>query len=93
MDPLTQSDIEQELNSLTGWNFGDNKIRKEFGFNNFSEALGFIVRVGIEAEKQGHHPELFNIYNTVNIALSTHDAGDKVTQKDIDLAHAIEEVL
>lgn len=91
-EPLSESDIKQALNSLKGWEFGDDKISKEFSFNNFSEALGFIVRIGLEAEKQVHHPELFNVYNTVKISLSTHDAGDKVTQKDLDLAKAIESV-
>lgn len=90
---LSEQDIREALNSLEGWEFGDDKIKKEFSFKDFSEALGFIVRVGLEAEKQVHHPELFNVYNTVNIQLSTHDAGDKVTQKDLDLAKAIESVL
>ncbi|MDR9419165.1 4a-hydroxytetrahydrobiopterin dehydratase [Gracilimonas sp.] len=90
--PLSESDINQVLNSLEGWEFNDDKISKEFSFNDFSEALGFIVRVGLEAEKQVHHPELFNVYNTVKISLSTHDAGGKVTQKDVDLAKAIESV-
>ncbi|MBD3616260.1 MAG: 4a-hydroxytetrahydrobiopterin dehydratase [Gracilimonas sp.] len=91
--PLSEQDIRDALNSLEGWEFEGNKIKKEFSFNDFSEALGFIVRVGIEAEKQVHHPELFNVYNTVKIQLSTHDAGDKVTQKDIELAQAIESIL
>ncbi|MCH2449700.1 MAG: 4a-hydroxytetrahydrobiopterin dehydratase [Gracilimonas sp.] len=90
--PLSESDINQALSSLEGWEFGEDKISKEFRFNDFSEALGFIVRVGLEAEKQVHHPELFNVYNMVKISLSTHDAGDKVTQKDVDLAKAIESV-
>ncbi|WP_020402381.1 4a-hydroxytetrahydrobiopterin dehydratase [Gracilimonas tropica] len=90
--PLSEADIKQALSSLEGWEFSDDKISKEFGFNDFSEALGFIVRIGLEAEKQVHHPELFNVYNTVQISLSTHDAGDKVTQKDVDLAKAIESV-
>ncbi len=91
--PLSENDIQQALSSLKGWEFGDDKIKKEIEFKDFSEALGFIVRVGLEAEKQVHHPEIFNVYNTVKIQLSTHDAGDKVTQKDIDLAKAIESVL
>lgn len=91
--PLSEQDIRVALNSLEGWEFEGNKIKKEFSFNDFSEALGFIVRVGIEAEKQVHHPELFNVYNTVKIQLSTHDAGDKVTRKDIELAQAIESIL
>jgi len=55
--------------------------------------VGFIVQVGLQAEKQVHHPQLFNVYNTVKISLNTHDAGDKVTQKDVDLAKAIESIL
>jgi len=91
--PLSEQEIRDALNSLKGWEHGDNIITKEFEFNDFSEALGFIVRVGLEAEKQVHHPQLFNVYNTVNISLNTHDAGDKVTQKDVDLAKAIESIL
>ena len=91
--PLSEQEIREALNSLDGWELGDDVIKKEFSFNDFSEALGFIVRVGVEAEKQVHHPQLFNVYNTVNISLNTHDAGDKVTQKDVDLAKAIESVL
>jgi 4a-hydroxytetrahydrobiopterin dehydratase len=91
-DPMKRSNIDKELNSLTGWEFKDDKLNKEFSFGDFSEALGFIVRVGLEAEKHGHHPELLNVYNTVKISLSTHDAGNKVTQKDIDLARSIEDV-
>jgi len=51
-----------------------------------------MVRVGFEAEKQAHHPEWFNVYNRVEISLSTHDAGGKVTEKDILLAKAIEQI-
>lgn len=91
--PLSEQDIREALNSLEGWEYSDNVIKKEFSFKDFSEALGFIVRVGVEAEKQVHHPQLFNVYNTVKISLNTHDAGDKVTQKDVDLAKAIESVL
>ncbi len=91
--PLSEQDIREALKSLEGWELGDDVIKKEFSFNDFSEALGFIVRVGVEAEKQVHHPQLFNVYNTVNISLNTHDVGDKVTQKDVDLAKAIESVL
>ncbi|MEX0720405.1 MAG: 4a-hydroxytetrahydrobiopterin dehydratase [Balneolaceae bacterium] len=90
--PLSETEIKEALNSLEGWESGDNTIKKEFKFKDFSEALGFIVRVGVAAEKQVHHPHLFNVYNTVNIELSTHDAGDKVTQKDVDLAKAIESI-
>lgn len=92
MEPLSNNDIDQALKSLNGWKRGDDEIMKEFSFDNFKEALGFIVRVGLEAEALQHHPQLFNVYNTVNITLNTHDAGDKVTQKDIDLATQIESI-
>lgn len=93
MKPLTESEIKKSLERLDGWKFEDDRINKTIEFSNFKEALSFMVRVGFEAENQGHHPEWFNVYKTVAIQLSTHDAGDKVTEKDIKLAKAIEEVL
>lgn len=93
MEPLSEQEIQNALSNLKGWEFANDKIKKEFQFGDFKEALAFIVRVGFEAEQLTHHPELFNVYNTVNIELSTHDAGDKVTQKDIDLATAIEGII
>ena len=77
------------LKDLKDWKFNDNGIEKKLVFKNFSEALGFIVQVGLLAEKQGHHPELFNVFNKVNIRLSTHDANG-LTDKDFNLAKAIE---
>ena len=77
------------LKEIAGWSFKDNGIEKKFVFKNFNQALAFIVQVGILAEKANHHPELFNVYNKVNIRLSTHDACG-VTNKDFELAKAIE---
>lgn len=91
--PLSENEVKEALQSLDGWKLGDDTITKEYKFKDFSEALGFLVRVGIQAEKQGHHPSIFNVYNKVKIELNTHDAGNKVTQKDVDLAQAIESVL
>lgn len=79
------------LEDLDGWRFNNNGIEKGFVFKNFNQALGFIVQVGVVAEKQNHHPELFNVYNKVNIRLSTHDAGG-LTDKDFVLAKAIEQL-
>ena len=87
---LTPEQLTTALNNLPGWALNDDKIGKTFKFADFRQALGFIVRVGLEAETANHHPELFNVYNKVTIHLSTHDAGGKVTQKDLDLAKAIE---
>lgn len=89
-DPLSTEKIEQELEGLTDWNHENDKVSKEFAFENFRDAMSFINRISYEAEEQLHHPEIFNVYNTVNISLSTHDAGGKVTEKDITLAKTIE---
>lgn len=80
------------LADLPDWEFKDDGIEKKFKFSNFTEALGFIVKVGIQAEKMNHHPELFNVYNKVNIRLTTHDSNG-VTDKDFKLASKIEELL
>ncbi|SDZ95787.1 4a-hydroxytetrahydrobiopterin dehydratase [Flavobacterium gillisiae] len=79
------------LKELKDWKYNDSGIEKKFVFKNFSQALAFIVQVGIIAEKHNHHPELFNVYNKVDIRLSTHDA-DGLTDKDFNLAKAIEQL-
>ena len=81
--------IQTKLKDFPEWDFENNGIVRKFQFKNFSQALGFIVQVGILAEKAGHHPELFNVYNKVNIRLTTHDANG-VTDKDFDLAAQID---
>jgi 4a-hydroxytetrahydrobiopterin dehydratase len=83
--------MQEVLKGLNNWEFNNNGIEKDFKFKNFTEALGFIVQVGVNAEKSNHHPELFNVYNKVTIRLTTHDA-DGVTEKDIDLAKAIDKL-
>lgn len=92
MNALTSDQIKKALSGLNGWEFKDDKIHREFEFEDFKTALSFIVRVGFDAEDQGHHPELFNVYNTVQISLATHDADDKVTEKDVNLAKAIDAI-
>ncbi len=88
--PLTDAQIDGALARLPGWSYSDDKLTRSDQFADFSEAMAFIVRVGLLAEQHNHHPELFNVYNTVTISLNTHDAGGKVTSKDIDLALAIQ---
>lgn len=75
------------------WITEDNKLKKEFKFRDFSEAFAFLTRVAIEAEKMNHHPEIYNVYNQVKIALQTHDAGNIVTDKDHQLAKAIDKLV
>lgn len=89
-EPLSSEEIKQALAGLSGWSHENDKLKKEFSFDNFRDAMAFITRISYEAEEQVHHPEIFNVYNTVNIALSTHDAGGKVTEKDLKLAKSIE---
>ncbi|GGD42736.1 4a-hydroxytetrahydrobiopterin dehydratase [Croceicoccus pelagius] len=79
---------------LDGWELREDllAIERKFKFADFVEAFGFMTRVAILAEKADHHPEWFNVYNRVEITLTTHDA-DGVSQRDIDLANAIEGLL
>jgi 4a-hydroxytetrahydrobiopterin dehydratase len=74
------------------WTEEDNALVKSFTFNNFSEAFAFMTRVAIAAEKIDHHPWWSNVYNKVEIKLSTHDAGNIVTAKDRKLAQIIDEI-
>ncbi len=75
------------------WKEQNNKLSREFIFENFTEAFAFMTRVAFLAEKLEHHPEWSNVWNKVNISLSTHDAGNVVTEKDRALAKAIDELL
>ncbi len=74
------------------WKNENNQLTKTFRFSNFSEAFGFMTRVALIAEKMNHHPTWTNTYNTVTFALSTHDAGNTVTEKDKALAKSIDAV-
>jgi len=89
MTKYKEEEAAPMLLNLKDWHFNTDGIEKKFQFKNFTEALGFIVKVGVISEKMNHHPELFNVYNKVNIRLTTHDAGG-VTDKDIKLASEID---
>ncbi len=75
------------------WKEENNRLKRTFEFSDFQEAFAFMTRVAFLAEKQNHHPNWSNVYNTVEIELSTHDAGDVVTDKDHKLAKAIDKLL
>lgn len=75
------------------WKEANNQLSSTFEFNDFSEAFAFMTRVAFMAEKWDHHPEWSNVYNKVTIHLSTHDAGNKVTDKDRKLAAEIDKIL
>ncbi|WP_250632487.1 4a-hydroxytetrahydrobiopterin dehydratase [Rhodoflexus caldus] len=75
------------------WKEENNQLQKTFLFKDFVEAFGFMAKVALIAEKMNHHPNWYNVYNRVEISLSTHDAGNTVTPKDRDLAQAIDALL
>lgn len=75
------------------WEEQNNRLVRRFVFADFSEAFAFMARVALLAEQLGHHPDWRNVYNTVEISLSTHDAGNVVTDKDRQLAQAIDRLL
>jgi len=75
------------------WKEADNKLYRKFEFKDFSEAFAFMTRVALAAEKMNHHPLWTNVYNTVEIWLNTHDAGDIVTDKDRKLAEKIDKMV
>lgn len=74
------------------WKEENNSLQKTFKFKNFSEAFAFMTRVAFLAEKMNHHPDWRNVYNTVEITLNTHDAGNTVTEKDRKLAGEIDKL-
>ena len=88
---LDDIEIAASLNNVRGWSIEGGKLFQEFVFPRFVEAFGFMASVAIVAEKQDHHPEWFNIYNKVQIHLTTHEAGG-ITDYDFALARSIDEI-
>lgn len=91
--PAPKISTEVALARLESWRAADNRdaIVKEFRFNDFNEAFAFMTRVALFAEKHDHHPEWSNVYNRVDVMLTTHDSGG-VTDKDVALAHFMDQV-
>ena len=77
---------------MSNWREENNSLAAEFTFKDFSQAWGFMTEVALVAEKQGHHPNWYNVYNRVEIKLSTHDAGNVVTEQDRTLSAKIDEI-
>lgn len=87
----TPEALSRALAELPGWRAGGGKLHKEFVFSDFVEAFGWMTRVALEAEKLGHHPEWFNVYRTVRVALQTHDVSPpQVTETDLTLARRMD---
>lgn len=92
MKTLSDKDINTKLEALPEWDFIDNALYCEIEFDNFKDCFSAMSRMAFECEAQNHHPEWSNTYNLLTISLTTHDANG-VTQKDFDLAHAIEAIV
>lgn len=89
---LNQDEITKKLSSISGWMQEENQIVKLFQFKDFAEALSFVNKVGAEAEKMDHHPDIFiHSWNKVKITISTHSEGG-ITKKDFQLAEKIEKL-
>ena len=90
MARLTDTEIEAALGELEGWQRDGDSIVCEFKLKDFVASVGLMAQIGVLAERANHHPDLRNVYNTVRVALSTHDEGG-ITEKDISLAREISE--
>jgi len=94
IDTLSERDRAMALNSLTSWTYDGQRrsLYRQIRLKDFSEAFGLMVRIALEAEKSDHHPEWSNVYNRIDIWLTTHDAGG-VSRRDIAMAQLIDEML
>ena len=90
--PLVSGKIRAALAMLPGWTCKRDALEKTFKFGSFREAISFMNRVAFEAEELNHHPDWKNSYNRVVVRLSTHDAGGKVTNRDVELAQRIQKI-
>lgn len=86
---LEPDEIARRLTSLTGWTVVEGKLHREFRFADFVTAFGFMTRAALVAERMNHHPEWFNVWNTVRVDLTTHDAGG-ISGRDFELAAAMD---
>lgn len=86
---LSGNELDEIVKGMRGWELKDGKLQKSFRFSNFIEAFGFMTRIALEAEKINHHPEWSNVYDSVTIRLTTHDAGG-ITDYDVKLANIID---
>ena len=89
--PLGDDEIQTALGDLPDWQLRDGKLYRELRFGDFNQAFAFMTRVAMLAEKCDHHPEWFNVYNRVEVTLTTHDA-DGVTALDVELASYMDQL-
>lgn len=92
MKALSEKEITEKLKEFEGWEYSEGALHTIFEFDDFKEAFSAMTRIAFEVEKLNHHPEWSNVYNSLEIYLSTHDA-DGVTEKDFELAAIIDELI
>ena len=90
IQPLAEAEIAAACAGLPGWTCERDALVKTFQFGSFREAMSFMVRASYEAEELNHHPEWTNVYHRVAVRLNTHEAGGKVTAKDVELARRLQ---
>jgi 4a-hydroxytetrahydrobiopterin dehydratase len=91
MKRLTDEEINDQLTIVEDWILDDNAIKKEWIFQDFSEAMDFLNIIAVICEKHNHHPEIFNVYNRVTLRFNTHDVGG-LTEKDFNIARDIDKI-
>ncbi len=92
MKAYSEKEVKEKLKDFEGWDYEDNAIHTALEFENFKDAFAIMTRIAFEAENMQHHPDWSNVYNTISISLSTHDA-DGVTDKDFKLAKIIDDLV
>jgi 4a-hydroxytetrahydrobiopterin dehydratase len=88
---LAEAQVQEGLRDLPQWSVADGKLHREYRFGSFVEAFGFMASAALVAESMNHHPEWFNVYHTVKIDLTTHDAGG-ITENDLEMARRFEKL-
>lgn len=90
--PLSSAEVQAAVKVLRGWKVESEALVKTLTFGSFREAISFMVRAAFEAEAMNHHPDWANVYNRVTIRLNTHEAGGRVTAKDVELAKRLDKI-
>ena len=91
-EKLSSEAVEDAVRNLPGWQVQNGKLYKQYKFGSFAQALGWMVAVGIHADKMDHHPEWSNVYNRVTVFLVTHDLDNAISSWDVSLAQKMEEL-
>ena len=89
MDPLPTETLQHFKTNYPDWKDNNGKLEAHFKFKDFISAFSFLNGIALLSEKRNHHPEIYNVYNKVTLKLSTHDAGEQITDKDLELAEEI----